>query len=188
MRRIDIQMACRHCLKMFLTKPHVLNQGKGIFCSKSCAIGYRMKDKPNYCVKGGITSSSFKKGHIVTQTMKDKISIAHKGHKRGVTHGLSYTKEYAKTMKARSKAKDRDLSIKTVQLVYEANIKKFGSLTCYLCLKPIEFGKDNLEHKVPIIRGGTNDYENLAVAHQLCNFKKSTKTDIEYLAHISAGQ
>src|SRR3990167_5446003 len=31
----------------------------------------------------------------------------------------------------------KDLTIKTIQQVYEDNIKKYSTLTCYLCLKPI---------------------------------------------------
>ena len=72
------------------------------------------------------------------------------------------------------------LSVKIIQLVYEDNIKKFGTLTCYLCLKPISFGKDHLEHKIPLSRNGTNEYNNLAIACQKCNFKKHTKTEEEY--------
>jgi 5-methylcytosine-specific restriction endonuclease McrA len=64
--------------------------------------------------------------------------------------------------------------------VYEENIKHFGTLTCYLCLKPIKFKQDSLEHKIPLSRGGTNEYCNLAIAHQNCNKKKFTKTESEY--------
>ena len=73
------------------------------------------------------------------------------------------------------------LGRKTIQEVYEDNIKKYGTLTCYLCLKPIEFGKDNLEHKIPLIRGGTNARENLDVAHKSCNSKKGTLNYEEYV-------
>jgi len=68
-----------------------------------------------------------------------------------------------------------------IQRVYEDNIKKYGTLTCYLCLKPILFGKDCIEHKIPYSRGGTNNYENLGVAHRSCNSKKHNKTHIEVL-------
>ncbi len=73
-----------------------------------------------------------------------------------------------------------ELSIKTIQLIYEDNIKQYGTLTCYLCLQPIPFGKDHLEHKNPLSRGGTNEYNNLAIACQKCNCKKHTKTEEEY--------
>ncbi len=81
----------------------------------------------------------------------------------------------------------KSLSVETVQRVYEDNIKKYGTLTCYLCIKPIHFGKDSLEHKTPLSRGGTNLYENLAVAHRRCNNQKFTKTEEEYRLTIKTG-
>jgi 5-methylcytosine-specific restriction endonuclease McrA len=107
-------------------------------------------------------------------------------HSKGISKvfisqfGISKTKEYKKTMQARRRALDKDLKINTVQLVYEDNIKQYGTLTCYLCLELIPFGKDHLEHKIPLCRGGTNEYNNLAVACQPCNYKKHTKTEEEY--------
>lgn len=74
-----------------------------------------------------------------------------------------------------------ELSKKTIQMLYEDNIKHFGILTCYLCLKPIPFGKNNLDHKLPLSRGGTNKYDNLGIACQSCNLQKHTKTVEEYL-------
>ena len=72
------------------------------------------------------------------------------------------------------------LQLEIVQRVYEDNVKHYGTLTCYLCRQPILFGDDNLEHKTPISRGGTNVYANLGIAHRSCNFKKSTLTEEEY--------
>jgi 5-methylcytosine-specific restriction endonuclease McrA len=73
-----------------------------------------------------------------------------------------------------------ELTLTTLQSVYEDNIKKFGTLTCYLCLKPIEFGKDSLEHKISKTKGGTNDYSNLAISCLRCNFRKHDKSEIEF--------
>jgi 5-methylcytosine-specific restriction endonuclease McrA len=75
-----------------------------------------------------------------------------------------------------------ELTIQTIQRVYEDNIKKYGVLTCVYCLKPIEFGKDTLEHKIPLIRGGTNLYENLAIACFRCNPSKGDKLIEEWKA------
>lgn len=80
------------------------------------------------------------------------------------------------------------LSIEIIQRVYEDNVKKYGTLTCYLCEKPIDFGKDCLEHKIPLSRGGTHDYDNLGIAHGSCNNKKSKKTDIEYKQYLLKGR
>lgn len=73
-----------------------------------------------------------------------------------------------------------ELKISILQIVYEDNIKKYGRLTCYLCNKHISFGDDSLDHKIPAVKGGTNDYENLAISHLSCNRKKSIKTEFEY--------
>lgn len=78
------------------------------------------------------------------------------------------------------RTKTKDLNKKIIQLVYEDNIKRYGTLTCYLCLNPIEFGKDHLEHKIPLSRGGTNEYQNLSIACQGCNCSKHNKTEFEY--------
>jgi len=64
------------------------------------------------------------------------------------------------------------LTTQTVQLVYEDNIKKYGTLTCIYCLIPIEFGKDSLEHKIALANGGTNEYNNLGIACISCNCSK----------------
>lgn len=76
------------------------------------------------------------------------------------------------------------LSIKTIQQVYEDNIKKYGTLTCYLCLNLIEFGKDSLEHKIPISRGGNSQYDNLEISCRRCNSKKQNKTVEEYFSYL----
>jgi len=68
------------------------------------------------------------------------------------------------------------LTKEIIQRVYEDNIKKYGTLTCCLCFKPIEFGKDSLEHLTPLSRGGSNNYDNLGIAHLVCNIRKQTKT------------
>jgi 5-methylcytosine-specific restriction endonuclease McrA len=72
------------------------------------------------------------------------------------------------------------LTIKIIQRVYEDNIKKYGTLTCYLCEKPIKFGKDGLEHKIPISRGGKHRYDNLEIACLRCNSIKSNRTIEEF--------
>jgi 5-methylcytosine-specific restriction endonuclease McrA len=99
-------------------------------------------------------------------------------------------RRYSRTIKGRLGAKKRaavrrslmkGLSTKVVQMVYEDNIKRYGTLTCYLCLSPIEFRKDHLEHKTPISRGGNNEYNNLGVSCQFCNLSKHDMTEQEFM-------
>ena len=102
---------------------------------------------------------------------------------------LEYVKQYRKTPAGKAIEQShshnrrtllKGLTLAIVQRVYEANIKKYGILTCYLCGKPIVEGdkqlRDSLDHSTPLTREGTNDYDNLGVAHLKCNVRKYTKT------------
>ncbi len=93
-------------------------------------------------------------------------------------------KQYVQTCNNKRREQTKNLTLTTVQLVYEDNIKRFGTLTCYLCFQSIPFGKDNLEHKIPLSRKGTNEYNNLAIACQKCNCSKGKKTEEEYRKEI----
>lgn len=92
-------------------------------------------------------------------------------------------KERSRMIKRRYKIRKKgggELSLERIQLVYEDNIKKYGTLTCYLCFIKIKFGEDSVDHKTPLSRGGDNKYENLGVAHLCCNKRKYNKTEKEY--------
>jgi 5-methylcytosine-specific restriction endonuclease McrA len=105
--------------------------------------------------------------------------------------GVSRTKKYIKLHHQRRKAIENGggfLSVKTIQEIYEENIKKYGTLTCIYCIKPITFGQDTLEHKTPLSRGGTNEKKNLAIACAICNSKKGNKTYEEYAQQEKNGQ
>jgi hypothetical protein len=91
--------------------------------------------------------------------------------KRNKRRGVLYT-ERRRSLEARA----GKISLELIQRVYEDNIKKYGTLTCILCNKAIEFGQDSLEHLTPLFRGGNNDYINLSVAHRKCNSAKGKKT------------
>jgi len=93
-------------------------------------------------------------------------------------------KAMLKVRKHKRRALLKGLTKETIQRVYEDNLKKYGTLTCILCNKPIAFGKDSLEHLTPVSRGGSNDYENLGVAHLNCNHKKHTKTLEEWFNYF----
>lgn len=71
-------------------------------------------------------------------------------------------------------------TISVMQKVYENNIKEFGTLTCIYCFTPLLFGKDTIDHLIPIYKNGNNDYENLEIACRVCNSTKGTKTYEEF--------
>lgn len=59
-------------------------------------------------------------------------------------------------------------------------IEKFSRLgnVCYYCGKA---GKLSVDHDVPLVRGGTDDIDNILPACRSCNSKKSALTADEYL-------
>lgn len=130
-------------------------------------------------------SQSFKKNYLEKRNKYQKERRHKLGiHKKYIHEmGVSYTRPYRKMHEIKRKNLEiysGEISIKTIQRVYEDNIKKYGTLTCYLCYKPIEFKQDSIEHKTPLSRGGNNDYDNLAIAHKICNSRKNIKTEAEY--------
>ena len=113
--------------------------------------------------KGGVSING-KRAYLLQWRKKNPLKVKTSNHKRRLL--------------------TRELTIDIVQNVYEENIKRFGSLTCYLCLRPIVFGRDHLEHKVPISRGGDNNRQNLDVACQKCNLRKNKKTVEEFTREV----
>lgn len=172
-----IEKFCVQCNKRFEVS---FSKNRLRFCSKKCS---------------GINF----KGHIVSKETRQKLAEINKKEKHPQWKGgITEDKNHIKLIGQRWKHNNREkceryknkrmqlyynagkLSIKTIQLVYEDNIKKYGTLTCYLCLQPIQFKQDCLEHKTPLSRGGTNEYNNLEIAHRRCNCKKNNKTEKEY--------
>jgi len=115
-----------------------------------------------------------------------KISLSHMGEKSSNWKGgISITKRQQRLYRTAHKFRKRSgkpVDLKTLQLIYENNIKKYGTLTCYLCGQSIPFGKDSIDHRTPISRGGDNQYDNLAIVCISCNHKKFTLTEQEYRA------
>lgn len=75
---------------------------------------------------------------------------------------------------------DRGISIKKL-------IERDGN-KCYLCNREVEFSNStinplypNIEHVIPISRGGTHSWSNVKVACRYCNIHKSSMTLEEYL-------
>lgn len=88
--------------------------------------------------------------------------------------------EKVKVLNRARLSKQGHVSKELIEQVYDRNRQKnAGVLVCYLCHKPIK-GKGNLEHKVPVCRGGGNEFGNLDVSHSFCNFMKGTRTVEEW--------
>lgn len=46
---------------------------------------------------------------------------------------------------------------------------------CHICLESVEFEDMHLDHVVPLSKGGTHTYDNVASSHEMCNLKKAAK-------------
>ena len=126
------------------------------------------------------------KEYVAKQTKQYRID----NKERFAEYKKQWEKQYAQTPAGKASKKahrhnrralTKELTKAIIQRVYEANIIKYGQLTCVLCFKPIEFGDDSLEHLTPLSRGGSNDFNNLGVSHLSCNQRKFIKTLEEWL-------
>lgn len=155
----------------------------------------RYVGEKNHLWKGGITKQkNYIKNYSKTyyELHKEQINRKTRLYRlKNKTYFIKYNNNYRKThpeitkyhhqiRSARIRGLGKRLTINIIQRVYEDNIKKYGTLTCYLCLNPTPFKKDHLEHKIPLSRGGTNDYSNLAISCEKCNYEKHNKTEEEY--------
>ncbi len=174
---------CPQCENTF--EDYTSNRRK--YCSKKCHIeNQKINVEFNTRLQEWTKHSRFQIGHKYCGGKRGKSRLP--TNKKSSTYHMRIWRqknpELARQQRKKYKYNKKmagKLSIKTIQLVYEDNIKKYGTLTCYLCEEPIAFGKDHLEHKTPLSRGGKNVYENLSIACQKCNNKKYTKTEKEYL-------
>ena len=56
---------------------------------------------------------------------------------------------------------------------------------CYICQKEVSFDSFDIDHLVPVFRGGDNSPQNLAVTHPNCNRSRGTRIGVVQLLKIS---
>lgn len=118
-------------------------------------------------------------GEIERRLFVTRRSLARvKGRKRGqssVWRSSNPEKVLAQKLRRRYR------SLKEIKLVSRTIIFERSGGICYLCGCGIEFGSFHLEHRTPLIRGGSHSYENVSAACAPCNLRKHTKTALEFL-------
>lgn len=144
-------------------------------CTKEHMIGWYVKNRDRVLKRGREYGKKYRPLHCKEHRKYDKEHYK---------ENMLYHKLHMQVWDARKKYPGYIDTI-IIQRLRKDNIKRFGVLSCYLCRQPTVLGdkrlKDGLEHKVPASRGGTNDYDNLAIAHIICNRIKKDKTDVEYI-------
>lgn len=149
-------------------------------------VAYRIKTKKRrseYLKKYRETHRELKNKLGREYNKRIKLDPVRYARKREVNRAWKKTEKGIKINKvccANRRVPGSHISKAVLQRVYEDNIKKYGTLTCYLCNNPVVFGKDHIEHKTPICRGGTNEYNNLEVSCVSCNLSKQSMTTEEY--------
>ena len=185
-------MNCDCCNKSFETKTKLVshiyymkNKEKVYLCHRNYQLNHKEKTKElmsNWYKKVKDTSEYINKSkqyYIDTKETKReyRISICKKHREENPELYASYRNNRRDALNMFSKT-----TVEIIQQVYENNIKKYGTLTCCLCFKPIKFGEDSLEHLIPLCRHeeflgkDLNALDNLDIAHLSCNCSKSYKT------------
>ena len=179
-KRIRIQ--CLICKKEFDLPPSKTKGTRGKFCSRDCYHRWRKDQRSSLWNKAKKVCMICGKEFYVRPYRKQTAKYC---SRKCQSQDLKYgSKEITKKiLHQRRKAVMKmggPLTTETIQRVYEDNIKKFGALTCIYCFNPIRFGDDTLEHKQPLVGGGTNLYENLGIACKHCNSQKRHRTEKEF--------
>lgn len=82
--------------------------------------------------------------------------------------------------KINSYTRKRQALIKTteVQFVsYEKVIVDSGGV-CGICKQPLDTDEIEIDHIIPLAKGGAHTYENVQATHPFCNRRKGAKMDV----------
>ena len=75
-------------------------------------------------------------------------------------------------------------TIKTTELLSYWEQNNMSISTCHYCKQTIDEDELEIDHGIPIGRGGSHTLENLFPSHIRCNRQKFNKTAEEYLEHL----
>ena len=157
--------------------------------------GYKQTPEHTERIRKALTGRKLSAEHIKNCSAFHQVGPKHPKWKGGITlcadYDRLYHKEYRKRqgklytkwLNHRRRQRVRaggPLSYSIIRTVYDLNVKKYGVLTCYLCLRPITRNDDELDHKIPVSLSGKNEFENLEIACRRCNRRKYTKTVEQY--------
>lgn len=103
-----------------------------------------------------------------------------------------YNPNYYSSEKSKKKKRIRDLRRRALKqnadIKERINIDVLNKILekynykCAYCKKDCS-NKYEIDHKIPLSKGGTNDISNLALSCSHCNRSKRDKTDIEFCGH-----
>jgi 5-methylcytosine-specific restriction endonuclease McrA len=87
----------------------------------------------------------------------------------------SHCRECRKPEKALGAARRRGAGVKPLPRRLIVILWQRQAGRCCICQRPMIWGEFEVEHKVPIARGGKHELPNLGLAHGICNRAKGAK-------------
>lgn len=144
------------------------------FCSYDCrANGYRLE--------GIATRAAVKKTSYEYECDLCHETIVRSSPLGGRARYHEHCSQIAKQARDRKKTVARQSQTKPSGVYVEQLIERDGFM-CYLCQEPIDMKVPRtsrrgatVDHVIPLSRGGSDEIDNLRLAHWICNNKKSDK-------------
>lgn len=175
-RRIKVyKYDCPQCSKSGYSKY------KRKFCSRKCKEKERRIRKRKRFIKENTKPvKCIECGHWFSTHIKDKACCSNNCRRRLNNRKKElYKKRRGELIRLNGEVHE-DISL-------ERLIKRDKSI-CYLCGDKVDISKDTndnyypcIEHLTPIIKGGTHTWDNVKLAHRICNNRKGIMTEEEYV-------
>lgn len=92
---------------------------------------------------------------------------------------------YEQWARAKARANQHRAKVACAEIIEEVHAEKVflrDKGICGICKEPLDPSNYTLDHIIPLSRGGNHTYNNIHVAHGICNSRKQNLTLEEYNA------
>lgn len=197
-RHKDGKRQCSKCEKWYPETDEYfgVRSDNGLLCSwcKNCrreTFRERMRNKrqdPEY------VASELAKGqeyYRIPEIRKRNIEYSRKWREDNIEHRRSYEYVYERTEKRRQDRRARNHTMRAMRNSAEGTHTRedieqlYASQKgkCWWCGKKLK-GKYEVDHRIPLSRGGTNRANNLCLTCQPCNRSKNSKLPHEWIGRL----
>lgn len=164
------------------TRCHESKEESLFYANKQSKTGLRTECKA--CTKAGIDKDRRSEYEAVyrEKNLERRRKLARESSARNKEHHKEVRKKYLQTDAGKSmyrKQTQKRYALRKSAYVEDVNpIDVFNSQdgVCYLCLKKFEFKDMELDHVMPLSRGGKHEKSNCKMACAKCNRSKGSRT------------
>lgn len=117
--------------------------------------------------RASLTDIKLKSKQFKSKAQAERFIRAKGNFNVGANHMLEYA--YVERWEIHKEKKRRSFNQEERKIIYA---KTNGH--CYLCGEFVDFSEFEVEHKIPLARGGTNDFSNLFPVCHICNTLKGS--------------